>query len=117
MAKEDSKKTLFVEREKYAKDGKEFFSYFVKGLIRGKEVKARLSPQDMGGYDLLDIVFLTDEKAELVITPSEITGEDGRLIKFNSYECKNVDEDGVVYSCKLKPQRASDKSILEMLAQ
>lgn len=119
MAKENSiKKQLFVEREKYTKEGKDFFSYFVRGLIRGKEVKARMSPSDMGGYDILDIVFLTDEKAELIITPSEMTGEDGRIVKFTSYECRNIDaETGVVYSCKLKPQRASDKAILEMLNQ
>ena len=70
MAKENSMKTLLVERESYQKDGKDFFSYFVKGKIRGKEVKARVSPSDMGGYDLLDIVFLTDETAELIITPN-----------------------------------------------
>lgn len=57
MAKENSIKNLMVEREIYQKDGKDFYSYFVKGKIRGKEVKARLSPKDIGGYDLLDIVF------------------------------------------------------------
>lgn len=57
MAKENSIKNLMVERETYQKDGKDFYSYFVKGKIRGKEVKARLSPKDIGGYDLLDIVF------------------------------------------------------------
>ena len=116
MAKENSIKNLMVERETYQKDGKDFYSYFVKGKIRGKEVKARLSPKDIGGYDLLDIVFLTDATAELVITPSEMTDEKGNIVKFISYECKNVDkETGVVYSCGLKPQRSSDKAILEML--
>jgi hypothetical protein len=57
MAKENSIKNLMVERETYQKDGKDFYSYFVKGKIRGKEVQARLSPKDIGGYDILDIVF------------------------------------------------------------
>ena len=57
MAKENSVKNLMVERETYQKDGKDFYSHFVKGKIRGKEVQARLSPKDIGGYDILDIVF------------------------------------------------------------
>ena len=118
MAKENSSKKLLVERETYEKDGQNFYSYFVKGQIRGKDVKARLSPKDMGGYDILDIVFLTDETAELVITPSEMTDEKGNIVKFTSYECNNVDpETGDVFTCGLKPQRASDKQILEMLAR
>ena len=119
MAKEEnSKKALVLERETYQKDGQDFFSYFVKGKIRGKEVKARMSPSDMGGYDLLDIVFLTDETAELVITPGEMKDENGNTINFISYECRNVDkETGEMYSAKIKPQRASDKAILEMLAK
>lgn len=44
-------KTLFVEKESYIskKTGKENFSYFVKGIIKGKEVKAILAPPDIGG--------------------------------------------------------------------
>ena len=33
----------------------------------------------------------------------------------NTYGVKSVDEDGVVYECKIKPFQDSDKALLEML--
>ena len=118
MAKEDSnKKALMVKRETYTKDGETFFSYFVEGVIRGKNVKARVSPSDQGGYVLLDIIFDGKDEVELVVTPSSMVGEDGRQIEFVIYECRDVDENGQVFACKVKPQRQSDKAILEMLNQ
>lgn len=32
-----------------------------------------------------------------------------------TYKAHNIDENGEVYKCKVKPHQASDKSILEML--
>ena len=46
-----------VERETYNKNDKEYFAYFVKGNIRGRDVKLSVMPQDVGGYAVLDIVF------------------------------------------------------------
>ena len=37
-------KKIFVEREVYEKDGKEYFSYFIKGVVRGKEVRVLITP-------------------------------------------------------------------------
>ena len=38
--KEEENKALFVEREKFVgKDGKEYWSYAVKGKVRGRDVK------------------------------------------------------------------------------
>ena len=48
---------IFVERETFEKNGRTFFSYFIKGNIRGKEVKMAVVPPDKGGYTVLDIVF------------------------------------------------------------
>ena len=39
----------------------------------------------------------------------------GKETSGNTYEAVNVDENGEVYKCKVKPRQASDKSILEML--
>lgn len=39
MAKENSIKNLMVERETYQKDGKDFYSYFVKGKFVGKKFR------------------------------------------------------------------------------
>ncbi len=58
-----------VERETYRKNGKEFYTYFIKGKIRGKEVKIAVVPPDVGGYTVLDIVFDTEMAVDLIVTP------------------------------------------------
>ena len=69
------KEKIFVERESFVKDDKTFFSYFIKGNIRGKDVKIAMVPPDKGGYAVLDIVFGNEMKAELVVKPFEIKDE------------------------------------------
>ena len=44
MAKNTNNKQIFVERETFEKDGRTFFSYFIKGNIRGKDVKVAVVP-------------------------------------------------------------------------
>ena len=36
-------KPVKVQRETFVKDGKEYFGYFVSGIVRGKEVKAEIN--------------------------------------------------------------------------
>ena len=115
MAKEN-KNTLYVERETFEKNDKTYFSYFIKGKLRGRDVKVGLCPPDKGGYTVLDIVFGEDNKANLVITPFEIKDETtGKIIKGNTYAAQTVDENGEIYECTVKPARSSDKSMLNML--
>ena len=57
MAKNTNNNQIFVERETFEKNGRTFFSYFIKGNIRGKDVKVAVVPPDRGGYTVLDIVF------------------------------------------------------------
>jgi len=104
-----------VERETYTKNGKEFFSYFIKGKVRGKDVKVAVAPPDIGGYTVLDIVFDTEMSADLVITPFEMKNANGETISGNTYAVRSYDENGVVYECKVKPLRVSDKTLLNML--
>ena len=108
-------KKIFVEREVYEKDNKEYFSYFIKGVVRGKEVRVLITPPDKGGYTVLDIVFGNEMAAELTLTPYEIKDEKGKVMKGNTYGVRSVDEDGQVYECKIKPFRDSDKALLNML--
>ena len=109
-------KTLFVERETYEKNDKTYYSYFIKGVIRGKDVRVALVPPDNGGYAVLDLVFGDAEKAELFSTPFEIKDDrTGRIVKGNSYGIRTVDENGEVYECAIKPFRASYKTLLQML--
>ena len=114
----EKKNKIMVERETFEKEGKTFFSYFIKGKIRGKEVKIAVVPPDRGGYSVLDIVFGDDMKAELVVNPFEIKDETtGKVIKGNTYLARTTDENGEVYECNIKPYRNSDKMLLNMLSK
>lgn len=107
---------IVVEREIFEKDGKKYFSYFIKGQIRGKDVRVAVIPPDKGGYSVLDIVFGNEMKANLSINPFEFKDEvTGKLFKGNSYSVQTKDENGEVYECNVKPYRNSDKTLLNML--
>lgn len=105
-----------VKRELFEQNGKEYYSYFISGKVRGRDVKAGLKPPDNGGYTVLDIIFGDADEAEIAVTPYEMKAEDGRIITGNIYAVESVDEEtGEVYSCKVKPARDSDKTLLAML--
>lgn len=109
-------KEIMVERETFEKNGKTFFSYFIKGTIRGKNIRVAVVPPDKGGYTVLDIVFGEAMAAELVAKPFEIKDDaTGKVITGNSYSVQTVDENGEVYECGVKPFRSSDKALLNML--
>ena len=110
-------KKIFVERETFVKDDKTFFSYFIKGNIRGKDVKVAVVPPDKGGYAVLDIVFGNEMKADLVVKPFEIKDEaTGKVVTGNTFSVQTT-EDGIVYECAIKPYRSSDKMLLNMIIQ
>lgn len=110
---------LMVERETFVKNDKTFFTYFIKGVLRGKQIRIQVAPPnkdtDKGGYSVLDVVFGDAMEAELVVNPFEIKDESGKVIKGNTYMVRSYDEDGTVYECPIKPLRTSDKSFLNML--
>ena len=115
MANKNSK-TIFVERETFEKNDRTYFSYFIKGKVRGKDVKVAIVPPDKGGYNVLDIVFGDAMAAELITKPYEIKDEaTGKILKGNTYAVQTHDENGEVYECAVKPFRASDKALLNML--
>lgn len=104
-----------VERETFESNGKEYFSYFIKGNVRGRDIKAGVIPPDKGGYTVLDIVFDGQMEAKLIVTPFEIKDVKGKTIKGNTYSVRSYDEDGTVYECPIKPARTSDKSFLSVI--
>ena len=107
-----------VERDTFEMNGKTYFGYYVTGTVRGQKVRAGVKPPDVGGYAVLDIVFGGAMEANLTVTPFEMKAEDGRVISGNIYEVTLADPDtGEVYSCKVKPARESDKSLLQMLVR
>ena len=110
-----NKQVIMVERETFEKNEKTYFSYFIKGQVRGREVKVAIIPPDKGGYTVLDIVFGNEMKAELKITPFEIKDDAGKVITGNTYTVFTKDENGDEYECSVKPYRNSDKTLLNML--
>lgn len=107
---------IFVERDTYESKGKTYYSYFIKGQIRGKDVRIAIVPPDLGGYAVLDIVFGESMAAELIAKPFEIKDDKtGSVISGNTYMVRTEDENGMVYECNVKPFRSSDKSLLNML--
>lgn len=117
MAAAEKEKFLKIEREIYeSKTKEERFRYFIRGKLRGKEIKANLIPSDINGYNLLDVVFEGFESADLVITPFEMKNETtGEIIKGNTYSARTIDENGEIFECPVKPRQKSDKSIIDML--
>ena len=82
MEKKNSLGKIKVERETFEKDGKTFFSYFIKGQIRGKDVRILVTPPDKGGFAVLDIVFGNEMQADLIVNPYEIKDDaTGNVIK------------------------------------
>lgn len=111
---------LTVERDTYeTRDKKEYYNYFVRGQVRGREVRAELAPKnkDFDGYELLDLIFDIAPTAELHIRDEESETASGSKSVYTVYEVQNTDEDGILYSYKLKPRAESDKSILNVLLQ
>ena len=112
---------LFVEREAYVKNDKTYFSYFIRGTIRGRDVKISIAPpsdkdkKDMGGYTVLDIVFGEAMQANLIVKPFEIKGDDGKVFSGKTLLAQSIDENGEIYECAIKPARQSDKALLNML--
>jgi hypothetical protein len=109
-------KKIMVERETFSYNNKDYFSYCIKGQIRGTDVRIGVTPPDKGGFTVLDIVYADEMEAELVLKPYEIKDEKtGKVTSGNTYAVRSMDEDGNVYECPIKPMRASDRSLLNML--
>ena len=107
---------LYLEREKFTgRDGREFWSYYVAGKVRNRDLKIDFIPKDKGGYEPLDIIFEIKDKAELIFGKETMTGSDGKVTKYDTYKVSVVDTDGVVYECGVKPSRDSDKALFNML--
>lgn len=113
---------IYIEREEIMIKDKPYMAYFIKGTIRGKDVKISVVPpmdgdrKDLGGYTVFDVVFGDSNKAELVIQPFSFTDAQGKTIEGARYLAQNIDaETGEVFECNIKPQRNSDKALLNML--
>ena len=55
-------KKIYVERETFEMNEQTYFSYFIKGTVRGKDVKLYVIPPDKGGYTVIDKVLRNENK-------------------------------------------------------
>lgn len=109
---------LVLERETFvSKKGKEMYNYFVRGNVHGRAIKADFLAKDMGGYELLDLMFEINPTVNLIMHEETMTDDRGNVTPYTVYEARVVDEDGLVYSYKLKLAQESDKSYLNILMQ
>lgn len=111
-----SNQKIMVERETFEYKGNTYFSYFIKGNVRGRDIKLAVIPPDKGGYVVLDIVFDNEMACELALKPYEMKDDKGNVTATgNTYSVISVDENGLVYECPIKPAKPSDKTLLNML--
>lgn len=106
---------VYVERKRVVgSDGRKFWNYFVKGMRKGKEIKADLTPKDMGGYAELDDIFEDQDKVLLTIT-NGTRDNGGKKVRFTSYSVFGEGDYGIKYSISMKQRESSDLSALEYL--
>lgn len=106
---------VYVERKRVTgSDGRKFWNYFVKGMRKGKEIKADLTPKDMGGYEQLDDIFEDRDKVILTIT-NGTRDNGGKRVKFTSYSVSGEGDYGIKYSVAMKQRESSDLTALEYI--
>lgn len=109
-----AEKNLKIEREPYVskKTGKPGFTYYLKGTVRGRDVKAKVVPKDKGGFEVLDIIYDGAMACDLRIEHGEMENEKtGEKIKYDSYIVFSKDPaTGDEFDLKVKPDKDSDKA-------
>ena len=115
QVEEEKALKLFIEREQFGmSNGQKYWSYFLKGKVRNRDVKVDFIPKDKGGYEPLDIVFDIAPKAELVMCNEKMTDSNGNVTRYVSYKARNEDSLGVL-ECGVRPAKDSDKALLTMV--
>ena len=104
------------------KSGDDMYGYVLKEQIfvngQRREIRVDFAAKDIGGYDMLDIIFMAGEEAFLSVRQEHMTDEKtGEVTEYMVYEIWNEDEDGIPYVYKVKPMRESDKSKLNVILQ
>ena len=104
------------------KSGDDMYGYVLKEEIvvngQKREIRVDFAAKDIGGYDMLDIIFMTGDEAFLSVRQEHMTDEKtGEVTEYMVYEIWNEDEDGIPYVYKVKPMRESDKAKLNVVLQ
>ena len=114
---------LKVEREnfEYGDDARTCYDYFIRGIFQKKdgpkEIKIHLAPRDVGGYEVLDLLYdMYEDGVQFRLNPWSIPAE----------KKGEKDTTGITYiiaspvapeklRLKVKPAKDSDKAALGML--
>ena len=104
------------------KSGDDMYGYVLKEKIvvngQEREIRVDFAAKDIGGYDMLDIIFMTGEEAFLSVRKEFMTDDKtGEVTPYMVYEIWNEDDDGIPYVYKVKPMRESDKAKLNVVLQ
>ena len=104
------------------KSGDDMYGYVLKEEIvvngQKREIRVDFAAKDVGGYDMLDIIFMTGEEAFLSVREEFMTDDKtGEVTPYMVYEIWNEDNDGIPYVYKVKPMRESDKAKLNVVLQ
>lgn len=102
------------------KSGDDMYGYVLKEKIvvngQEREIRVDFAAKDIGGYDMLDIIFMTGEEAFLSVREEFMTDDKtGEVTPYMVYEIWNEDDDGIPYVYKVKPMRESDKAKLNVV--
>ena len=104
------------------KSGEDMYGYVLREIItvngREREIRVDFAAKDIGGYDMLDIIFMNGEDAFLSVREeSMVDDKTGEVTPYSVYEIWNEDDDGISYVYKVKPMRESDKAKLNVVLQ
>jgi len=122
----ESNEVIFpVKRKTFeGRDGKEYWTYYVEGdIIRikngervVKHVTVDFVAKDSGGYEVLDLIFLFSDEAQLSVHDEKMVNDKTKEVTvYTVYDVFAVDDNGERIVYKVKPSRESDKSLLMAL--
>lgn len=116
---ETQEKIIYLERKIVHVNGRDYANYFVKGnfLVRGKnvekEIRMDVPRNDVGMYDVLDMVFEDREKVEL-FKIAKINRDLATNRKTTTYRYEVVNEAGDLRA-RVIPSGESNSALLDKL--
>ena len=112
---EITKPNIFKLKQKgfMGRDGNVYYGYIVDVVLRGRDMKVDFVPKDKGGYEVLELVFNGKKTVDLYVTEDTMVDSTGKKTRFKVYTARSIDENGEIFEINVKPDKDSDKSIIE----
>ena len=126
----EAKEKFFVKRVKFGQNKdktKDVFDYLINVQIKRTnpitnetkiaEKRVTMVPEDNSGYDLLDIIYMFNDEAELLIEPYEMTIDKQKISGVRYKVFTTEASTGEVLYCPMKPRDKSDAAVLAFVAR